>query len=67
MEEIIDKPNGPDSQITTKSVGIRYGLILALISIAYFTITSVADVDMSRGIQRWAMLIVSAVMCFLAH
>lgn len=67
MEEIIDRPNASGSQPSTKSVGIRYGLILALISIAYFIITTVAEVDMSRGIQRWAMLIVSAVMCFLAH
>ena len=57
-----------DSQLpTTRSTGIRYGVILGAISIIYFLIFSIFDLDMSQGIGRWGTSIVSLVIVFLAH
>jgi Protein of unknown function (DUF4199) len=54
-------------QVTTRSVGIRYGLFLALIGIAYFVIMNVAGVDMTEGIGRWGSTIFYIALIFLAH
>ena len=57
-----------DSQFpTTRSTGIRYGVILGAISIIYFLIFSIFDLDMSQGVGRWGTSIVSLVIVFLAH
>ena len=40
--------------VTTRSAGIRYGVIGGLISIVYFLVLTTAGVDMSQGIGRWA-------------
>jgi hypothetical protein len=53
--------------ITTRTVGIRYGIIGGLISIAYFLILTTAGVDMSQGVGRWAGLLITIVIVFLAH
>jgi hypothetical protein len=66
MQEILDQ-NTNEPTVTTKSTGIRFGLILAAISVVYFLITSIMGVDMSVGIQKWAMSIVSIVVFVLAH
>ncbi len=52
---------------TTMAVGIRYGLIMSVVSIAYFVILNIAGVDMSQGIGRWGSLIFFAAAIFLAH
>ena len=53
--------------VTTRSVGVRYGIIGGLISIAYFLILTTAGIDMSEGIGRWAGMIITVVIVFLAH
>ena len=53
--------------VTTRSVGVRYGIIGGLISIAYFLVLTTAGVDMSQGIGRWAGMIITIVIIFLAH
>ena len=58
--------NDQTSSVTTRSVGIRYGIIMGIISIAFFVIMMVAGVDMS-GPARWASLIYTAIIFFLAH
>jgi hypothetical protein len=40
-------------QVTTRSIGIRFGLIAALVGIAYFLILNVAGIDMTTGIWNW--------------
>lgn len=57
-----------DSQlVTTRSVGIRYGLIFGMISIFYFLIFVMADLDMSKGFGRWGTTVIALVIIFLAH
>ena len=55
------------SAVTTRSAGIRYGLIMAVISIAYFVILTVADVDMTSGIGRWSSTVFYIGVIYLAH
>jgi len=52
--------------VSTRSVGIRYGLIMGIISIATFVIFIVADVDI-QGPARWINVLILAVLIFLAH
>ncbi|MBL0745152.1 DUF4199 domain-containing protein [Chryseolinea lacunae] len=55
------------SEITTRSTGIRYGVIMGVIGIVYFVGLNLADVDMSKGIAKWGMSLVSIVIIFLAQ
>jgi tetrahydromethanopterin S-methyltransferase subunit B len=52
--------------ISTRSVGIRYGLIMGVIGIALFVVFIAADVDI-QGPARWLNVLVLAVLIFLAH
>jgi hypothetical protein len=52
--------------VTTKSAGIRYGLISAVIGIVYFLGLRMADVDM-QGPASWLGWVITAVLIFLAH
>jgi hypothetical protein len=53
--------------LTTRSVGIRFGLIGGVISIAYFLILTVAGVNMTEGYWNWVGYLITAVLVFLAH
>jgi hypothetical protein len=53
--------------ISTRSVGIRYGLIMGLISVAYFVILNTAGVDTTQGIGQWASIIFLIAIIVLAH
>lgn len=53
--------------VTTRSVGIRYGIIFGTISIFYFLIFVLADLDMSKGFGRWGTTVIALVIVFLAH
>ena len=53
--------------VTTRSVGIRYGLILAVLSVAYFVIMNLLGVDMSQGIGRWASLVFTIGILFVGQ
>ncbi|MCU0396638.1 MAG: DUF4199 domain-containing protein [Cyclobacteriaceae bacterium] len=55
------------TSITTRSVGIRYGLILALVSVIYFLVLTIMNVDMTSGIGRWASILFYVAGIFLAH
>ncbi len=59
--------NTESQLVTTRSVGIRYGLIFGVISIFYFVIFAVADLDMSKGVGRWGTTVIAIVVVFLAH
>jgi hypothetical protein len=55
------------TSITTRSAGIRYGLILALVSVIYFLVLTIMNVDMTSGIGRWASILFYVAGIFLAH
>lgn len=55
------------SDVTTRSVGTRYGLIAALVGIAYFLVLNVLDVDVTSGAWNWAGSIFTIVILVLAH
>jgi hypothetical protein len=59
--------NEQAAPVSTRSVGIRYGLFLALASIAYFVILNVAGIDMTEGIGRWGSMIFYIALIILAH
>ena len=63
----MEDQNAESPKATTMSVGIRYGLISAVVSIAYFVGMDVAGVDMTQGIGRWASLLFSLAIIYLAH
>ena len=52
--------------VSTRSVGVRYGLIMGVIGIALFVVFIAADVDI-QGPARWLNVLVLAVIIFLAH
>jgi len=52
--------------LTTRAVGIRYGVICAVVSIVYFVILNVAGFDQAKGAQ-WANWLFGFVIAFLAH
>ena len=55
------------SQVTTRSVGIRFGLIGALISIAYFLILNVSGIDMTKGFWNWFGYLITVALLIFAH
>ena len=59
--------NEQTAPVTTRSVGIRYGLFMALAGIAYFVIMNVLDVDMTQGVGRWGSMIFYIALIVLAH
>jgi len=63
MEQQIETSNS----VTTRSVGIRYGAISAVIGIAYFVILNVAQIDMTQGFWNWFGWIITILMIVLAH
>ena len=56
----------PSEVATTRSTGIRYGVISGIIGIFYFVGLSMAGIDI-QGPAQWAGIIVTIVMVFLAH
>jgi hypothetical protein len=53
--------------ISTRSAGIRYGIIMGTISIAYFLIFVITDMDMSKGLGRWGTSLIAIVIIYFAH
>lgn len=53
--------------VTTTSVGVRFGLIMGAVSIAYFMSLTVAGADVTQGIGRWSQVLINAAIIFLAH
>jgi hypothetical protein len=54
-------------EITTRSTGVRYGLINGVIGIVVFLGLNLSGVDMTEGPARWIGILVSAVVLYLAH
>ncbi|MEQ8424716.1 MAG: DUF4199 domain-containing protein [Cyclobacteriaceae bacterium] len=52
---------------TTRQTGIRYGLILGVISIAYFVTLSTFGVNMTQGVGRWGGLVFTLAIFIMAH
>ena len=59
-EVAVDEP-------TPFSVGIRFGLILAATSVAYFVATATFSFDATRGVGQWLGFLINATLVFLAH
>jgi hypothetical protein len=53
--------------VTTKSAGIRYGIISAIVSFAYFIVLTISGLSTSQGIWSWISYVLTAVLIFLAH
>jgi hypothetical protein len=62
MEENVIKPT-----ITTRTVGIRYGIINGLIQVVYFLVLTTAGLAVSSGFAPWVGFLISIVVLFLAH
>lgn len=53
--------------VTPRSVGIRFGLIGAVISIAYFLILNLAGLDMTQGFWNWLGYVITIVILVFSH
>ncbi len=53
--------------VTTRSVGTRYGGIMAAISIVVFLVMTFASIDMTSGVGRWATIPIYLVVIYLAQ
>jgi len=53
--------------ITTMRTGIRYGIIMGLISVAFFLVLVISGIDTTQGWGRWSPLILNGVILFLAQ
>lgn len=54
-------------KVTTRSVGVRYGLISGVIGIAMFVVMTILNISMTEGPGRWLSLVITGVIIFLAH
>lgn len=54
-------------QPTTRAVGVRFGLIAALISIVYFLILNVSGIDMTQGFWNWVGYAITLALVVLAQ
>lgn len=57
----------PTPFVTSRQAGVRYGLILGLISVAYFMVLVLTGVNATDGWARWSNLIFSAALIVLAQ
>jgi len=62
----MEETNEMKTPVTTRSAGIRYGLMLAIFGIAWFVIMNIAGLDM-QGPAAYLSYVISAVLIFLAH
>jgi hypothetical protein len=53
--------------VTTRSTGIRYGLILSLISIIYFLVMTMLSINMTEGPGRWLSMVFTLAVLYMAH
>lgn len=61
-----DQNTQAEVKVTTRSAGIRYGLMMSVLSIAFFVIMQVAGLDM-QGPVGYVGWVITAVMLYLAH
>ena len=60
-----DLINGTEA--TTRSTGIRYGILLGLVSFVYFIALNLVGMDATQGWARWASLLLNLGLMVLAH
>ena len=53
--------------VTTRSTGVRFGLIGAVIGIVYFVILNVAGVAATGGVWNWISYLITAAIIFFAQ
>ena len=53
--------------VTTRSAGIRYGLIMGAFSIVYFLVLNTLGADITQGPASWGRYVYCAVLIFLAQ
>jgi len=53
--------------VTTRSAGIRYGLIMGVFSIVYFLVLNTLGADITQGPASWGRYVYCAVFIFLAQ
>jgi hypothetical protein len=53
--------------VSTRSAGVRYGLIAAIIGIIYFLVLNTLGQDMQEGPWRWVSYVLTIVFVVLAH
>ena len=53
--------------VTPRSVGVKFGLISALISVLFFLILAVSGLNAFDNTWNWIGLVISVVLVFLAH
>lgn len=58
--------NPTTETLSTRSIGVRYGLVLGVVSIVYFLILTFSGLDPNAG-WNWLGLVFSIVAIFLAH
>ena len=54
-------------KVTTRSTGIRFGLIGALVSITYFLVLNLAGLEITRGLWSWVGYLITLVIIVFAH
>jgi hypothetical protein len=59
--------NETPSLVTTRSTGIRFGLISGVIGVAFFLVLNVSGVNMTKGYWSWIGYCITAVIIFFAH
>ena len=55
------------SAVTTRSVGVKYGLISALLSVVYFLVLAVSGLNAFDNKWGWIGMVISVVIVVLAH
>lgn len=53
--------------VTTRSAGIRYGLIMGVFSVVYFLVLNTLGADITQGPASWGRYVYCAAFIFLAH
>lgn len=59
--------NAGTAEVTTRSSGVRYGVIGAVIGIVYFLIITTMEMDMTQGVWRWFSYLITIALLILAH
>lgn len=53
--------------VSTRSAGVRYGVIAGIVGIVYFLILTAAGLDMQEGAWKWFGYVITIVLVVLAH
>jgi CDP-diglyceride synthetase len=54
-------------KVTTRSAGVRYGVISGVIGIALFVGMTILSISMTEGPGRWVGLLITGVLIYFAH